>query len=205
MEEQKIYCYLRVSTEKQDIKKDKSSVLYKVNELGLNNNNIIWIEEVVSGAKCIDYRKISEIKFKKDDYFITTEVSRIGRKMVDILTFITRIVELGVKVFFSNSTLQLDNSINSQMVLFALALSSQIERELISERTKRALQYKKDNGMKLGRPEGVMVLDGKKDEVQKMLTDGVKTSKICKEMGCSPATLHRLIKKHKLKKYNPDL
>ena len=196
-----IYCYLRVSTEKQDIKTNRSNVLYKVDELGLNNNKITWIEEVVSGVKCSDYRKLGEIQFKKGDYFITTEVSRIGRKMVDILNFITKLVEIGVHIHFSNSNLKLDDSINSQVILFALALSSQIERELISQRTKQALQYKKEQGVYIGRPKDKMVLDDKKDLVQQKLNEGVMMSKICEDLGCSRTTLCRLIKKHNLKKY----
>lgn len=206
MEEQKnqennnnIYCYLRVSTEKQDLNNNKGEILLKVNELNLNSKNIIWIEEIVSGMKIWKSRELGKIQFNKGDVFITSELSRVGRTMTQIMGFISNLMEKGVKIYFTKSKFNIDGSINSQVLIFAYSLCSQIERELIATRTRDALQNKKNKGEILGRPKNKMILDNKVDEIKKQIDDGIKLKVIAKKYNSSQTTITKLIKKHNLK------
>jgi putative DNA-invertase from lambdoid prophage Rac len=195
----KIYCYLRVSTEKQDLEGNKGEILLKVNQLQLNSQNIVWIEETISGMKNWKTRELGKIEFKKGDIFITSELSRVGRTMIQIMGFISAMMEKEVKLYFTKSKFEIDNSINSQVLVFAYSLCSQIERELISTRTKDALNNKKKNGDILGRPKNKMILDNKADEIKKALDDGVKIKSIAKKYNASTTTISKLIKKYGFK------
>ena len=199
MSDYKIYCYLRVSTDKQDLEGNKGQILLKVNELQLDSRNIVWIEETISGMKNWKSRELGKINFKEGDIFITSELSRVGRTMIQIMGFISSMMEKGVKLYFTKSKFNIDNSINSQVLVFAYSLCSQIERELISTRTKDALAKKKKDGVIIGRPQGKMILDTKIDEIKKQIDDGVKLKVIAKKYNSSQTTITKLIKKHKLK------
>lgn len=196
---QKIYGYLRVSTNKQELEGNKGEILLKVNELKLNSQNIEWIEETVSGMKNYKTRELGKIDFKEGDVFITSEMSRIGRTISQIMSFISELLQKKVKVYFTKSKFEIDNSISSQAMIFAFSLTAQIERELISQRTKDALAKKKKDGQILGRPKNKMVLDNKAEEIKKLLDDGVKIKKIAEKYDMSRATISKLIKKNNFK------
>lgn len=193
--EPKIYGYLRVSTEKQNLQNNKSEILLLIDEKKIKGN-IIWIEETVSGMKNYKNRELGKIQFKKDDIFITSELSRIGRTMMMIMSFISELSKIGVKMFFTKQDFQIDESIGSQVLVFAYSLCSQIERQLISQRTKNALKDKKDKGQILGRIAGKMILDDKYQEIEKLHNDGLKIKAIAKKYNCSPLTITKLLKKH---------
>ena len=184
---------MRVSTEKQDIEGNKGELLLKVNELKLNSQNIIWIKGTISGMKNWKSRELGKINFKEGDIFITSELSRVGRTMIQIMGFISYMMEKGVKLYFTKSKFNIDNSINSQVLAFAYSLCSQIERELISTRTKDSLQKRKKEGAILGRPSNKMILDSKVEEIKKQIEDGVKLKVIAKKYN-SQTTITKLIK-----------
>lgn len=194
-----IYLYLRVSTEQQNIENNKGELLLKVNQLGLNSQDIKWVEETVSGMKHYKSRELGKIDFKKDDILITTEISRIGRTMLQIFGFISDMVQKGVKIYFTKTKIEIDGSIQSQALIFAYSLCSQIERELISTRTKDALKKKKTDGIVLGRPKNKMVLDDKTEEIKKLIEGGVKINYIAEKYKMSRCTISKLIKKNGLK------
>lgn len=195
-----IYCYLRVSTGKQDLQSNKAELLLKVNELNLNSQNITWVEETISGMKNWKGRELGKIQFKKGDIFIATEPSRVGRTMIQIMGFISDLLQNEVKIYFTKSKFDVDNSIKSQTMIFAYSICSQMERELISTRTKDALNAKKKQGVILGRPKDKMLLDCKADEIKKLLDDGVKILYIAKKYDSSRVTISKLIKKNGWKK-----
>lgn len=194
-----IYLYLRVSTELQNIENNKGELLLKVNQLGLNSQNIKWVEETVSGMKHYKSRELGKIDFKKDDVLITTEISRIGRTMLQIFGFISEMIQKGVKIYFTKTKIEIDGSIQSQALIFAYSLCSQIERELISTRTKDALKKKKEDGTVLGRPKNKMVLDNKTEEIKKLVDMGVKINNIAEKYNMSRVTISKLIKKNNMK------
>lgn len=202
-ENPKVYGYLRVSTGKQELDNNKASILLKANSLGLNAN-VEWIEEQISGTKHWSNRELGKLleRMKENDIIITSEVSRFGRKYLDIVQFLSKCAEKKIRIYCTNSDFKIDSSIQSQLLIFAQSISAQIEREHISSRTKAALNRRKEQGVILGRKKGIMTLDKdttNKDKIQDQINQGVKLKEIAKKLKISPMTLSKYIKKHKLK------
>src|SRR5215203_5505592 len=150
----KVIGYLRVSTNDQELEKNKSDILRLANHLNLGRVN--FVEEIVSGKVSWKKRKIAEIieEFTKGDTLIVSELSRLGRSMLECMEILSVAVEKGVKVYAVKGNWTLDTSIQSKIVAMAFSMASEIERDLISQRTKEALAARKLAGMKLGRPLG---------------------------------------------------
>ena len=112
--------------------------------------------EIVSGKVLWKKRKIAEIiaDFQKGDTLIVSELLHLGRSMLECMEILTVQVEKGVRVFAVKGNWSLDTSIQSKIVIMAFSMALEIERDLISQRTKEALRYKKEQGIKLGRPPG---------------------------------------------------
>jgi putative DNA-invertase from lambdoid prophage Rac len=198
-----IYAYLRVSTDKQNIENNRSEILLKINDMNLDSRKIIWITETITGTKHWKKRKLGEINFKKGDYFFCSELSRVGRKMIDVMEFISGNLQKGINIIFTKTNFTVDDSITSQTLIFAYSLCSQIERNLISERTRSILQTKKDNGVKLGRKCN-MKLDDKAIEIKNLYDDGYSMKGLAKKYNCTRLTINRLFKKHNLKDYSKE-
>ena len=194
-----VYGYLRISTDKQDISNCKKEILIKANSLGFKN--IIWIEETESGKT--DWKKRELGKhfniFKAGDVLITSEISRLGRTITNNIEFLAKCSEKKINVYFTKSDFKVDDSIQSQILIFSYSLSAQIEREMISSRTKSGLARCRENGIKVGRKKNISKLDDKKEYIVKSIQDGVKLNAISKKLQCSDATLSRFVKKYQLK------
>ncbi|MGL4759699.1 MAG: recombinase family protein [Patescibacteria group bacterium] len=191
-----IYGYLRVSTDLQDVNTCKNEIIQKCTDLGFDPKNIIWIDETVSGSVIYTKRKLGEafnLMFK-GDILICSELSRIGRKILDVMKFISEGQEKGIKIYFTKTDFKVDGSIESNMLVFSYALSSQIERELISQRTKNALQNKRNQGITLGRPKGKSILDKFKTEIQQKYQLGISQKKLSEQYGVNKMTMNRYIK-----------
>ncbi len=170
----KVIGYLRVSTGDQELEKNKSDILHLANHLNLGRVN--FVEEIVSGKVSWKKRKIAEIieDFTKGDTLIVSELSRLGRSMLECMEILSVAVEKGVRVYAVKGNWSLDSSIQSKIVAMAFSMASEIERDLISQRTKEALRYKKEQGIKLGRPPGPgkSKLDQYRPEIEALLANG---------------------------------
>ena len=204
---QKIYAYLRVSTTLQDLKGNKDEIILYIHNLGIDTRDIIFIEEISSGATHWKHRKLGEVinVIKEGDIFITSEISRIGRIFYQISEFFSILHEKKVVVYLTKSSIPLDNSVSSQTMLFALSISAQLERELISQRTKDALQRKKNEGKILGRPPAQFKLNEHKDEIQGLLAIGVKQKALATKYGTTEITMSKFIRYCKLKEKNEQI
>lgn len=178
--------YIRVSTEQQAMENQKQRLL----EYAQNNKMIIdeFIELEISSKKAQKDRLLDEVfkKLKSGDIFICTELSRLGRNMLEILNLIEKFNSLGIKLIFTN---QPELSTNKNEALSSLLLAiygyfAQTEREIISQRTKQGLAAARASGKKLGRPKGAKnknrVLDPFKDEIKKYLDMGLMQTNILK-------------------------
>lgn len=197
-----VYGYLRISTQKQDIENCKKEILMKANELKLNSN-VEWIEETVSGTKHFKKRLLGQLinDCNEGDIIITSELSRIGRKIKDIMEFTAIISEKKIKLYMTKTDFKIDDSIQSQVLIFAYSLSAQIERELISSRTKSALERAKANGKVLGRKygsKGKLKLYNHIGEIKNLLKLGVKKNKIANRYNVSNNTVTNFIKRYNL-------
>ena len=198
-----VAAYLRVSTDKQTILNQKSEIINfcKHQELKIT----MWCTETVSGAKKENERELGPLlkKLQKGDTLIITEVSRLSRKMINIMNIIHQSIEKGITIHSIKEGYKFDTSINSQVLAFAFGLCAEIERTLISQRTREALARRRANGMKLGRPRGSITASKLKphlEEIQQMRLEGFSFQKIADKYNVSAETLRLFYLRNLLKK-----
>lgn len=198
-----IYGYIRVSSDKQTVENQR----FEINNFCNRNNLKIdgWIEETISGTKNYDKRALGQLlkKVQKDDTIICSELSRLGRSLFMIMEILSLCMKKECKVWTIKDNYRLGDDIQSKVLAFAFGLSAEIERNLISQRTKEALARKKAEGVVLGRPKGrksspdKYKLSGKEvliEELQKQSVSQRKIAKICK---VDRNTLSRFLKRQK--------
>ncbi|HAW08585.1 MAG TPA: invertase [Bacteroidetes bacterium] len=161
-----------------------------------------WIDETISATKKLDERKFGKLlkKMKKGDQLVVTELSRLGRNLMQIMKILHDCMERDIMVYTIKEKYELGNNINSKVLAFAFGLSAEIERNLISQRTKEALARRKAEGVILGRPKGRksshVKLTGKEKEIQALLDKNVSKSAIGRIMGVHRLTVTRFIEKN---------
>ena len=195
-----VYGYLRVSTDKQDCDNQKIGVEDLARTRGLPIESWI-IDDGVSGIKEPEKRKLGKLlkRIKSGDVIICSELSRLGRRLFMVISILEHCMKIGAKVLTVKDGYELGDNVQSKILAFAFGLVAELEREMISKRTKEALQRRKMNGGKLGRPFGSVnrrhVLDGKEDKIIALLNAGVTKTKIAKDLKISNGTLYDFIKK----------
>lgn len=149
-----VYAYIRVSTAEQS----GSSQEYEIRQWAEKQDISIdkWEEEAVSGTVPPAKRRLGRIirRMKPDDLLVCTEISRLGRNMLMIMSILNDCAARGIRIHTIKDNFDLNNDINSKIIAFAFALAAEIERNLISQRTREALADLKAAGVKLGRPRG---------------------------------------------------
>ena len=197
----KLIGYLRVSTGDQELEKNKSDILHLANHLNLGRVN--FVEEIVSGKVSWKKRRIAEIieEFTKGDTLIVSELSRLGRSMLECMEILSVAVEKGVRIYAVKGNWTLDTSIQSKIVAMAFSMASEIERDLISQHTKEALRYKKEQGIKLGRPKGPgkSKLDRFRPEIEALLKNGTTQRFIARRCQTTEANLCNWLNKNELR------
>lgn len=148
------YGYIRVSTDKQTVENQRFEILQFCQREGLKIDG--WIEETVSGGKAPDKRKLGLLlkEVKEGDWIICSELSRLGRSLFMIMNILSLCMEKGVIVRSIKDNFTLGDDLQSKVLAFAFGLSAEIEKSLISSRTKAALEERKAQGVVLGRPKG---------------------------------------------------
>ena len=202
----KAYGYIRVSTEQQDYENQKFGILEYANKN--NISDIEFIEEKISSRKKLEERLIWNLvneKLNENDILITSELSRFGRSTLEVMHLFKLLTEKKIKAHIIKNNIKLneeENKITNQVLIFAFGLAAEIERDLISSRTKEALALRRSQGMKLGRQKGQQVkskLDDKKDLIVEYLAKGINVSAISKICGCGRTTLKHYIETRKLR------
>ena len=194
--------YLRVSTNGQDLEKNKADILHLANDKNLGK--VHWAEEKISGRVHWKKRKISDVIdiLQPGDNLIVSELSRLGRSMLECMEILSIALHKGIHIFAIKGNWQLDNSIQSKIIAMAFSMATEIEKELISQRTREALRTKIRNGVKLGRPRGPgkSKLDQYRPEIEALLANGSAQKFIAKRYRTSESNLFRWIRKYGLKK-----
>ena len=193
-----IYGYLRVSTDKQSLKNQE----YEIKNFCTKKNIAIsfWIKETISGTIDLEHRKLARIlkALKKGDILICSEISRLGRNLFQIMSILNICMQKEVQVWTIKDNYRLGTDIQSKVLAFAFSLSAEIERTLISQRTKEALARIKSDGKKLGRPFGSKnkkyILDNKTEAIHQMLLDGISKKQIVKKLSISIKSLYNYLK-----------
>lgn len=196
----KTVAYLRVSTTQQDLEKNKADILNFANNKRFGN--VDWVEEKVSGKVSWKRRAIKGIidKLKKGDRLIVPELSRLGRSMLEIMEILSVAKEKGISIYAVKGGWELNGTIQSKVMAMAFSIAAEIERDLISQRTKEALKARKAAGVKLGRPKGPgkSKLDAYREEILALLKTGVPKTKVAAKYAVNTTTLYNWIKKNNL-------
>ncbi len=196
----KVVGYLRVSTMSQDLEKNKADILAYANDHRLGN--VDFVEEIVSGKVSWKRRRIKEVidSLGKDDWIIVAELSRLGRSMLEIMEIISEAKQKDVNIHAIKNNWTLNGTIESKILLMVFSMASEIERDLISARTREGLKAIKASGVKLGRPKGPgkSKLDPHKDEILALLRDGVPKKVVARRYGTAIVNLYNWILKNKL-------
>jgi len=194
--------YLRVSTIDQDLEKNKANILHLANSKDLGK--VHFIEEKVSGKVSWRKRKIAAIleELRNGDNIIISELSRLGRSMLECMEILSITIDKGINLYAVKGNWHLDHSIQSKIIAMAFSMAAEIERDLISQRTKEALQARKEKGLKLGRPKGPgkSKLDKFQPEIEALLANGSTQKFIAHRYGTTEANLHNWMKKRGVKK-----
>lgn len=146
--------YIRVSTDQQTVENQRFEINQYCEKHGMKIDG--WIEETISGTKNPEKRKLGKLlkKVQSGDIIICSEISRLGRSLYMIMDILSLCLEKGCQVRTIKDGFVLGDDIQSKVLAFAFGLSAEIERNLISQRTKEALAMRKASGVKLGRPKG---------------------------------------------------
>ena len=194
-----IYAYLRVSTDGQSVSSQKYEIENWAGKEGWKIDK--WIEESASGTIAPDKRKLGRLmrRMKAGDVLLCTEISRLGRNMLMIMSILNDCAHKGIRLQTIKDNFRLDNDINSKIIAFAFALAAEIERNLISQRTREALADRKAAGVHLGRPPGsckaLASVRNDMEEVERRLQNGEAMASVAKDYGIHRNTLARYLRK----------
>ncbi len=192
------YGYIRVSSDKQTVENQRFEITHFVAEQGIEING--WIEETISGTKNYDKRELGKLlkRIKKDDLIICAELSRLGRNLFMIMEILNICMTKECRVWTIKEGYRLGDDIQSKVLAFAFGLSAEIERNLISQRTKEALARKRNEGVVLGRPKGrksrKVKLTGKEAVIQELLDQDVPIIEIARIFKVHRNTVSNFIK-----------
>lgn len=195
-----VYGYIRVSTDKQNLDNQR----FELENFARQRNWQIgeWIEETISGTKKVEVRKLGDLleKMTKNDVLILTELSRLGRNLMQIMSILNMCMEKEICVHTTKEGYELGNNINSKVLAFAFGLSAEIERNLISQRTKEALARRRSEGVILGRPIGsksaTLKLTGNEHIIRELLKDNVSKSEIGRKFNVHRTTVTNFMKNY---------
>ena len=194
-----IYGYIRVSTDQQSTSNQK----FEINRYAASHNIQIdkWVEETISSRKPLNKRKLGSLlaELKDGDILISTEISRLGRSLLEVMGILQHCLAQNCQIWTLKENYKLGSDIASKVLAFAFGLSAEIERQLISERTKMSLDKLKSQGKHLGRPFGAksksLKLSKNTKRVKDLMDKGLPKAQIARLLGVDKLTLYRFLKK----------
>lgn len=202
MSKSRTVAYLRVSTTDQDLEKNKADILHLANDKALGP--VEWVEEHVSGSVSWRKRGLARVldELQAGDTLVVSELSRLGRSMLECMEILSIASQEGINLYAVKGNWQLDGTIQSKIMAMAFAMAAEIERDLISQRTKEALAARRRAGKKLGRPKGSgkSKLDKYRPEIEAFMANGATQKFIAERYGTTEANLSRWLKKHGLRR-----
>jgi len=198
------YGYIRVSTDKQTVDNQR----FEIERFCSRNNLKIdkWIEETISGNKTPEKRLLGSLleEVKSGDLIICSELSRLGRSLFMIMSILNQLMMNEVRIWTIKDNYRLGDNIQSKVLAFAFGLSAEIERDLISQRTKEALARKRAEGIVLGRPSGrksdYVKLTGREQDIKLLLDRHFSKSAIGRIYGVNRMTVDSFMKERMMLK-----
>lgn len=189
--------YIRVSSNKQTCEHQH----FEIEQFAHQNNIIVdrWVEETISSRKALNKRQLGRLleELKEGDILISAEISRLGRSLLEVMHILENCLNKNCQVWTIKEHYRLGNDIQSKVMAFAFGLSAEIERNLISQRTKASLDNIRATGKRLGRPFSAqskkLKLSRNTKKIKHWLDTGMTKYRIAKMMSVSPATVSNFI------------
>lgn len=196
--------YLRASTDKQDISNQRLEILEFARRQDLKIDD--FIESTLSSRKPSKQRRIDELIFRlaTGDTLIVTELSRLGRSTAEVISLVNALVQSQIRVVILKQNLDInEHDMNSKIIITLFSLFGELERDMVSLRTKEALAAKKAQGIKLGKPKGTIQkskFDKDVERIKELLAMGLSVRKTAKLLGYNNHIgLNTYINKRKIK------
>ena len=197
-----IYGYCRVSTAPQH----EANQHFVIENFAKDNNlNIdVWIEEKISSSKKLQDRKLGTLlkKLKSGDILITTEISRLGRSLLEVMGILQTCLEKDCQIWTLKENFRLGSDIQSKVLAFAFGLSAELSKSLLQERVRESLARLKANGKKLGRPIGakskMLKLSKNKKRINFLINKGISKNEIARIMRVNKSTLYNYLRANTL-------
>ena len=191
--------YIRVSSTKQTCEHQH----FEIEQFAHLNNIVVdkWVEETITSRKPLNKRKLGQLldELQDGDILIAAEISRLGRSLLEVMRILETCLNKNCQVWTLKEHYRLGNDIQSKVMAFAFGLSAEIERNLISQRTKASLESIKATGKKIGRPFAAqskkLKLSRNTKKIKNWLDAGFTKYRIAKMMSVSPATVSNFIKR----------
>ncbi len=194
-----VIAYIRKSTDKQSFEHQE----YEIEQYAEKHNLKIdrWVEESISSRKELKKRQLGKLleELQDGDILIATEISRLGRSLLEVMGILQTCLEKNCQVWTIKESYNLKNDLQSQLLAVVFSIGVSIERSLLSQRTKTALDAKRAAGVKLGRPFGAeskkLKLSKNTKRIKDLLDKKVPKAQIARIMGVQKITLRRFIKR----------
>lgn len=198
-----IVAYLRVSTDKQDVKNQRFEIQRFCDERGWTVSR--WVSETASGTKDLHERRLGETLdgLQRGDTLVISEISRLSRRMFTVMQVVGELLQRGVELYTVKDGFAFKDDINSSVMAFAFGLAADIERRLLSSRTKEGLARRKAEGMKLGRPvgsskPGYYKLNGKDKQILRYMDKRISVAAMARLLNVNRKTLTTYIARQSL-------
>ncbi len=191
--------YIRVSSTKQTLEHQHFEIEQYAKNQGLQIDT--WVEEKISSRKALKNRKLGTLldNLQENDILISCEISRLGRSLLEVMRILETCLSKNCQVWTLKENYRLGNDIQSKVLAFAFGLAAEIERNLISQRTKSSLANLKASGKKLGRPLAAesqkLKLSKNTRKIKNLLAKGISKSQIARILGVQRSTLRRFIER----------
>lgn len=198
-----IIAYLRVSKDSQDVKNQRLAILEYAHTHRMEIQQ--FMEVTISSRRSTTERKIDVLlsQLQAGDSLIVAELSRLGRSVGEIIATVDALIKKKTRFIAIKEKIDIAGShdLQSKMMITLFGLFADIERDLISLRTKEGLAAARAAGKLLGRPKGKLgysKLDGREEEIKKLLSLKVSKASIAKITGVTSATLYHFLQTRKL-------
>lgn len=196
------YAYIRVSTDTQTVENQKLVITEWAKQRGITIDE--WISDVKSGTLLPKKRKLGKLiaEVKSGDIIVCTELSRLGRSMTMIFNILEELQSREIGVIAVKEGYELTNTLVAKVLAFAFSISAEIERQMISERTKAGLLRARAAGKRIGRMPGQKPtkykLSSYKDNIAIQLQSGKSIYALAKIYGVRWATMKSFIERENL-------
>ncbi len=199
----KTIAYLRVSTNAQDLNSQKLAILDFAHKEGFQVDK--FIEMTLSSRRSEQHKQLNTVidELTKGDLLVVSELSRLGRSLSQVIAIIDSLVKRKIRFIAIKESIRFEGkqTLQSKVMVALFALFAEVERDLISERTKEGLAAAKAKGKLLGRPKGALgssKLDGREEEIRLLLEKGIPKASIAKITDVSRTNLLHFIQTRKL-------